>query len=190
MPEKLNRVMVFGSAARSCDDGTFYLSHVGIARAEKTLEHFFSGEFDARSNESYVLLAGGYGRQLALDGTVPDYAHRESRLMADYLVRHGVPAGKLLLEDESTNTIENWHYSMTRYGEVVAPEVFTKQEPLALVSHPNHLKRARYVGELLGFRAAHMALLPTPQQDCAAAESEAMSRVLARYRAYFARAAA
>lgn len=61
-----DKIMVFGSAASNRDDGTLYLSEVGVARAERTAELYESDQFDR--DHGKILIAGGYGKHLESAG--------------------------------------------------------------------------------------------------------------------------
>lgn len=177
--ERLTKAMVFGSAAWSNNEQRFYLSKVGVQRAERLAALYHSNEFVMR--RAQVLLTGGYGAQLTSNPPSPE--QREGALMADYLVRHcGVRACHLLLEDESTTTIENWQNSLGMY-----PGFFEGcqdgTETIGLVSHPNHLKRAVYIGSELGCRAERLTGFATYQADNALNEQAAMARTVQRIEA-------
>ena len=55
-----------------------------------------------RGGDPMLITSGGQG---------PDEPVAEARAMADYLIDHGVPAGAVLVEDRSTNTLENLTFS-------------------------------------------------------------------------------
>jgi uncharacterized SAM-binding protein YcdF (DUF218 family) len=58
----------------------------------------------AEGGEAMLLMSGGQG---------PDEDLPEARAMADYLIAAGVPAGRILLEDQSRTTQENLRFSKT-----------------------------------------------------------------------------
>lgn len=171
---KINKAMVFGSAACNRQDGTFYLSEIGEARAERVAELYYSDQFDRRNPNAAILIAGGYGKRF--EDAPPHRSQREGRLMEEYLMKRcEIPGSRLVIEDGSTSTIENWQYSMGQYEEFFA-DVIEGNESLGLVSHPNHLPRAKYIGEQLGCKASMLHTFPTAAQDNAANEAAALTR--------------
>lgn len=168
---EIKKAMVLGSATRE-KDGTFRLTAVGRARAERVAELYESELFNRR--DAAILIAGGYGKCYA--DRPPSREQREGKLLANYLMkRYAIPGSALLIEDESTNTIENWQYSMGQHEEFF-DEVISGNERLGLVSHPNHLKRVQYIGEQLGLRADMLLQFPTYAQDNAKNEAAAFER--------------
>lgn len=170
--ERLTKAMVFGSAAWDDEEKKFYLSSVGLQRAERLARLYHSDGFDARRGQ--ILITGGYGARLA--DAPPCREQREGALMAAYIMReYNVPSSRLLVEDGSTNTIENWKNSLGEF-----PNFFEGcrlgQETLALVSHPNHLVRVRYIGEQLGLCASRLLAVATDAFDNPQCEQEAFER--------------
>ncbi|QDQ03382.1 YdcF family protein [Lysinibacillus fusiformis] len=81
-----------------------------------------------------VIVSGGQGS---------DEDRTEASVMLDYLVKRGIPAERILVEDQSTSTYENLLFSRD-----VLPEG-TKQ--ITIVSNDFHLQRAKYLAKSLGF---------------------------------------
>lgn len=65
----------------------------------------------------------------------------EAACMAFWLVEHGVPADRLLLEDQAGTTVENVRYSR----EILAALGFPEDAPVALVTSDYHLCRTMYL---------------------------------------------
>lgn len=71
-----------------------------------------AGRLDrGRSVFNAVTARGGAPMMVASGGQGADEEVSEARAMADYLIDHGVPADRVLLEDRSTTTFENLTFS-------------------------------------------------------------------------------
>ena len=85
-----------------------------------------------------VVVSGGQG---------PDEPATEARAMADYLIEHGVPEQNILLEEESSNTHQNFILSKKRMEE----KGIDPGEGVLVVSNGFHLTRARLLAERSGY---------------------------------------
>lgn len=92
-----------------------------------------------------VIVSGGQGS---------DEPATEASVMANYLVEHGIDASRILLEEASTSTYENFLFSKK-----LIPEDVTS---LTVVSNDFHLRRAKYLADVVGFEADLLAA-PTPE---------------------------
>lgn len=77
-----------------------------------------------------IVVSGGQG---------PDEHISEARCMYDYLTEHGVDEAQILLEDRSSNTVENLRYTM----ELLADEGYDTTADMVVVSNGFHLTRVR-----------------------------------------------
>ena len=77
-----------------------------------------------------IVVSGGQG---------PDEHISEARCMYDYLTEHGVDEEQILLEDRSSNTVENLRYTM----ELLADEGYDTTADMVVVSNGFHLTRVR-----------------------------------------------
>lgn len=77
-----------------------------------------------------VVVSGGQGA---------DEPMSEAQAMYDYLVEQGFPGEQILLEDRSTNTVENLRYSISLLG----AEGYDVTDDIAVVSNGFHLTRVR-----------------------------------------------
>jgi uncharacterized SAM-binding protein YcdF (DUF218 family) len=84
----------------------------------------------------YLLLSGGLGK-----GSLT-----EAEGMKNYLTARGVPADHLLLEDRSSNTLENLKYSAA----ILKQTQFTK---ITIVTHDYHMYRALNYAKWAGIHA-------------------------------------
>lgn len=96
-----------------------------------------------------VVVSGGQG---------PDEPSTEAQAMADYLLEHGVPQEKLLLEERSHNTHQN--FQQTR--ELLEGEGYDLEKTEVLVvSNGFHLTRARMLADRTGFGAVSTLAAPS-----------------------------
>ncbi len=77
-----------------------------------------------------VVVSGGQG---------PDEHISEAQCMYDYLTEHGVDEEQILLEDRSSNTVENLRYTMG----LLADEGYDTTADMVVVSNGFHLTRVR-----------------------------------------------
>ncbi|MCH7322046.1 YdcF family protein [Solibacillus sp. MA9] len=83
-----------------------------------------------------------------------DEDQTEASVMYDYLVRAGIDAERILIEDKSTSTYEN-----IKFSKQLLPENTTK---ITIVSNDFHLKRANILAKKLGLDSDVIAA-PTPK---------------------------
>jgi uncharacterized SAM-binding protein YcdF (DUF218 family) len=98
----------------------------------------------------YLIVTGGLGEGKTID---------EATVMKRYLVEHGVPAERILLENKARDTYENLLYSKALMDE-------HSLHTALIVSHGYHLARATEIAETLGITAypvkveSHVLLIP------------------------------
>lgn len=153
-----NKIMVLGTAGAD-EGGELYFSAPARNRCDRAAEAYFGSGF-GRSDGS-ILIAGGYAKWLFDEPPVK----REARVMAEYLIeRYGIPKNALLLEDESTNTEENFTFSQDAHPGFFE-DVNSFDTKLAIVSHESHLKKALVIGRrVLNCYERQLVPLPTRQQ--------------------------
>lgn len=152
------KVMVLGTAGIN-DEGELFLSKLAEQRAHQVAEVFYNQSFDR--NNGRILVAGGYSKELKDKPPI----QREAYLIGEYLMRqYSIPERALLLEDESTTTVENFTLSLERYPDFFA-DVIDGKRRLGLVSHRDHLKRAVIIGtKALGCAEGWHRDFPTREQ--------------------------
>lgn len=97
-----------------------------------------------RLNQALILYQEGYVPYLLVSGGLGEGKKvTEAAVMRDYLVEHGVPADKILLESQSTSTYENLLYSQQ------VMEAHHMRDAL-VISHDYHLARAVVMADALG----------------------------------------
>lgn len=95
-------------------------------RLDKALEYFEAHP------DTVIVTSGAQGA---------DEPSTEAAAMRDYLVERGVPAEQILLEELSTNTLENIRYSL----DVLAEHGYDVTADIAVVSNGFHLARVRMI---------------------------------------------
>ncbi|MCU9810564.1 YdcF family protein [Paraclostridium sp. AKS81] len=74
-------------------------------RLDKAIQYL-----DESKDDCYIVVSGGKGSDEKLS---------EAKAMENYLVEHGVNKDKIILEDKSTNTYENFKYSKEKIEKTV-----------------------------------------------------------------------
>ncbi len=95
------------------------------------------------SPHTTVIVSGGRGQ---------DESISEAQAMADYLIAHGFPAGRIILEDASTSTYENFLYCKQ-----ILDARFPPEASVAFVTTGFHVYRARRVAKMHGISAQGIA---------------------------------
>lgn len=80
--------------------------------------------------DTTVVVSGGQG---------PDEHVTEARAMADYLMEHGVEEARILLEEESHNTVQNLRYTV----KLLEKNGYDTDQDIVVVSNGFHLTRVR-----------------------------------------------
>lgn len=112
-----------------------------VSRLDKAVEYY---ERDPNVN---IIVSGGQG---------PNEPFPEAVAMKDYLLVHDIPAEKIIIEDKSTSTRENFEYS----GKLLnMPENGRKK--IVFVTNDFHIFRSRILADRFGFEAYGIAA-PTP----------------------------
>lgn len=85
-----------------------------------------------------IVVSGGQG---------PDEPSTEARAMADYLLAQGVPEENILLEERSSNTMENLRYTK----ELLEQQGMDVEDGVLVVSNGFHLTRTRMLAQREGY---------------------------------------
>ncbi len=88
--------------------------------------------------EITIVVSGGQG---------PDEPSTEARAMADYFIAQGVPEERVLLEEESHNSIQNLKYSK----KLLEQAGISVESGVLVVSNGFHLTRVRMLAGRAGF---------------------------------------
>ena len=96
-----------------------------------------------------IVVSGGQG---------PDEPSTEARAMYDYLVANGVDGDKILLEDQSHNTVQNLRYT----AQLLAEEGYDTTEDIVVVSNGFHLTRVRMLWDRVWGGDYNLSTLAAP----------------------------
>lgn len=141
-----NEVMLLGGGAESID-GQSQLSAPSSQRVDRFLSYYEANKSAFTSKEAFVLCSGGYAL-LASGVDAPAYENREGVLMADELVRSGVPSAIIEVEAESYSTVTNFTHSIEQG--VLVPERYQEGVSLGIITHPDHMLRVVNIARQLG----------------------------------------
>ena len=98
--------------------------------------------------DAWIVVSGGQG---------PGEDIPEARAMADYLIERGVAEDKILLEDKSTSTQENFAFSIRLLEE----NGVGSDAPIAYVTNDFHVYRAGHYAQKAGICDARSISAPT-----------------------------
>lgn len=96
-----------------------------------------------------IVVSGGQG---------PDEHITEARAMYDYLVGHGVNGDRILLEEESHNTLQNLTYTRR----LLEDEGYDTTADMVVVSNGFHLTRVRMIWERVWGTDDNLSTLAAP----------------------------
>lgn len=106
-----------------------------------------------RKGFTQAIVISGFGPQKTPDTTSPS----EAEILKNYAIRSGIPADKILIEIESTNTLENFCFTRplieTHFG-------WHKITQVAICGQPFHMRRALMTARRQW--PSHVKLLMTP----------------------------
>lgn len=106
-------------------------------------------EYYAEHPELTIVVTGGQGR---------DELRPEGAAMRDYLIAKGVPAEKILSEEKSTSTEENFAFSR----QLMEQAGLDVQAPILLVTNDFHCYRGKQYAEMAGFTGVSALAAHTP----------------------------
>lgn len=99
-------------------------------------------EYHLENPDAVIIVSGGQGPQEKIS---------EALAMKRYLVDKGVPEEKIIMEDKSTSTIENFKYSHEIMKEMGLPE-----DSVVFVTNAYHVYRGSYYAEKEGLTVNHL----------------------------------
>ena len=110
---------------------------VGLAkRLNKAYEYY------EKNPDAMIIVSGGQGPQEDIS---------EALAMKRYLVDKGVPEDKIIMEDKSTSTIENFKYSHE-----IMKERGLSEDSVVFVTNAYHVYRGSYYAEKEGLTVKHL----------------------------------
>lgn len=121
-------VLVLGCGVRKDQPGPALKS-----RLDKTVDYF------EKNPDVTIIVSGGQGAEEQIS---------EALAMERYLVAHGIPAERIIKEDQSTSTYENFQFCKT-----VLESFAAEGGSIAFITNEFHIYRSQYVARLFGFES-------------------------------------
>lgn len=87
----------------------------------------------------------------------------EAAIIADYLIENGISADRIILEDKSTTTYENFEFALPIIKEHSGREIC--QIPIAFLSSDYHMHRAGVIAKQSGIKDVRRVSCPTPGSE-------------------------
>lgn len=116
-------------------------SDIAIILGAAASDSKVSPVFRERINHGIWLYKNGYVKKLLLTGgTAEGNTHSDAYIAMQYTLSQGVPREAILLEEESTITLEN----LNNAKKIMAREGYSSA---TIVSDPLHMKRSLYLAE-------------------------------------------
>lgn len=100
-----------------------------LYRLDTTLEYY------EKFPETTIIVSGGQGEGETIS---------EALAMSHYLIEHGIPQEKIILEDQSTSTYENFKFSL---------QYLNTNDKVMIISNDFHMSRAKLIASRLGIDA-------------------------------------
>ncbi len=92
----------------------------------------------------------------------PEQKKSEARIIADYLIEQGIDENRIILEDKSTTTFENFEFALKIIEEHSCKSISDIR--VAFLSSDYHVFRASKIAECCGFEKIGKVSCPTPSQ--------------------------
>jgi hypothetical protein len=151
--EAPNQLVVLGAGAEhDAVLGVGYLRPASISRAERAASYYYENLCRFSASQALIVCSGGYEGKSGQEELPVSF--REGPLMRDHLVGHcGLPSKIVEAEYTSTSTLTNLTSVLglaAGSSEYIDPYSIGPDNPLGLVSHRNHLKRAVFFAAKLG----------------------------------------
>lgn len=134
-PQDLDAIIVLGSQVKSDGEPAGPLRY----RLERALKI-------AHANpKATIIVSGGKGSNEPIS---------EAEAMSSYLMRQGIPASRIQLEDQSTSTFENFAFSKT-----LLDEMDPRPSRIGIITNDFHVFRALAIGKKMGYTDAGYELV-------------------------------
>ena len=99
-------------------------------------------EYAQKNENAIIVVAGGLGKREQLT---------EARVMADYLIQRGISENRILLEDKSTDTYENFKFS-----KIILDEYFDDEYKITFTTNEFHIYRSLKNAQRNGFECTYI----------------------------------
>lgn len=96
-------------------------------------------EFNNKYPDVKIIVSGGQGKDEALS---------EALAMKNFLVSNGIAENLIILEDQSTNTYENFKFSKA----IIDKQSKKSDYLITVITNNFHMFRSKYIGENMGFK--------------------------------------
>lgn len=90
----------------------------------------------------------------------PEQKRSEAEIIASYLIENGVAPDRIILEDKSTTTFENFQFALKIIKEHSGKEI--NDVKIAFLSSSYHMHRAALIAEMNGLKEIRRVSAPTP----------------------------
>ena len=98
-------------------------------------------EYSRKNPDAYIVVTGGL---------TPQKNTTEAAVMRDYLANHGICDEKIIVEDKSLSTLENYLFTKS-----ILEEKNIKHDSIVFVTNDFHIYRAKTYAKYCGFENAH-----------------------------------
>lgn len=98
-------------------------------------------EYSHKNSDAYIVVTGGL---------TPQKNTTEAAVMRDYLANHGICDEKIIVEDKSLSTLENYLFTKS-----ILEEKNIKHDSIVFVTNDFHIYRAKTYAKYCGFEDAH-----------------------------------
>ena len=138
-------IMAQSSTAVTYDEDVVIILGAGVknGKVSKALQLRLDAgiEYSRRNSDAYIVVTGGL---------TPQKDTTEAAVMKDYLIQHNIPEEKIIVEDKSLSTLENY-----RFTKAILDEKGIKQDSIVFVTNDFHIYRAKTYAKYCGFENAH-----------------------------------
>jgi len=129
-------ILVLGAGLRSGTELSLSLKD----RLDTTLEYINNS-----NNNSYIVVSGGQGS----DEDIP-----EALAMANYLIANSIPKDRIILEDKSVNTFENFKFSKIKIEEHSNKSI--TDSSVKIITTDFHAFRSNLLAKRTGYKDIHL----------------------------------
>jgi len=154
LPQEIaNQIIVLGAGVEyDAEQGRSRLHVASVERADKAADHYHANLHRFTARGAVIVCSGGFEGKIGQEDLPVE--HSEGYLMRQRLIdRWQLPADLVKAETSSGTSLTNLANSLgltPGSTEYIDPNEIGPENPLGLVSHKNHLRRARFLAHKLG----------------------------------------